>query len=87
MQNIFHFGTGVTSRQNFPDIYVHNISSIYLTINYPNIIISISVVCIHLYKIINKQIMPEGVILGLTNAFLTYRDLMRAEGPKHIPIF
>ena len=35
----------------------------------------------------NKQIMPEVVILGLINAYLAYRDLMRAEDPKHIPIF
>ena len=34
-----------------------------------------------------KQIMPGVVILGLINAYLAYRDLMRAEGPKHIPIF
>ena len=36
---------------------------------------------------ITKQIMPEVVILGLINDYLAYRDLMRAEGPKHIPIF
>ena len=38
-------------------------------------------------KVVTKQIMPEVVILGLINAYLAYRDLMRAEGPKHIPIF
>ena len=37
--------------------------------------------------VVIKQIMPEVVILGLINAYLAYRDLMRAEGPKHIPIF
>ena len=35
----------------------------------------------------NKQIMPEVIILGSINALPVYRDLMRAEGPKHIPIF
>ena len=33
------------------------------------------------------QIMHKGFILGLIYAFLAYRDLMRAEGPKHIPIY
>ena len=39
------------------------------------------------YKHINKQIMPGVVILGLINDYLAYRDLIRAECPKHIPIF
>jgi len=34
-----------------------------------------------------KQIMTEVFILGFINALPAYRDLMRAEGPKHIPIF
>ena len=34
-----------------------------------------------------KQIMPEVIILGCIYALPAYRDLMRAEGPKHIPIF
>ena len=38
-------------------------------------------------KIINKQIMPEVIILGCIYALPANRDLMRAEGPKHIPIF
>ena len=35
----------------------------------------------------NKQIMPEVIILGCIYALPAYRDLMRAEGPKHIPIY
>ena len=35
----------------------------------------------------NMQIMPEVFILGCIYALPAYRDLMRAEGPKHIPIF
>ena len=34
-----------------------------------------------------KQIMPEVIILGCIYALPAYRDLMRAEGPKHIPIY
>ena len=34
----------------------------------------------------DMQIMPGVFILGLINALLAYRDLMRAEGLKHIPI-
>ena len=37
--------------------------------------------------IINIQIMTEVFILGCIYALPAYRDLMRAEGPKHIPIF
>ena len=33
------------------------------------------------------QIMPEVFILGFIYALLAYWDLMRANGPKHIPIF
>ena len=35
----------------------------------------------------NKQIMPEVIILGCIYALPANRDLMGAEGPKHIPIF
>ena len=35
----------------------------------------------------SMQIMPEVFILGCIYALPAYRDLMRAEGPKHIPIF
>ena len=35
----------------------------------------------------NKQIIPEVIILGCIYALPAYRDLMRAEGPKHIPIY
>ena len=35
----------------------------------------------------NKQIMPEVIILGCIYALPENRDLVRAEGPKHIPIF
>ena len=38
-------------------------------------------------KSIYMQIMPEVFILGCIYALPAYRDLMRAEGPKHIPIF
>ena len=37
--------------------------------------------------IFNKQIMPEVIILGCIYVLPAYRDLMRAEGPKHIPIY
>ena len=33
------------------------------------------------------QIMLKVFILGYIYAHPAYRDLMRAEGPKHIPIF
>ena len=33
------------------------------------------------------QILPEVFILGCIYTLPVYRDLMRAEGPKHIPIF
>ena len=36
---------------------------------------------------INIQIMLKVFILGYIYAHPAYRDLMRAEGPKHIPIF
>ena len=36
---------------------------------------------------ITKQIIPEVIILGCIYALPAYRDLMRAEGPKHIPIY
>ena len=35
----------------------------------------------------NKQIMPEVIIFGCIYALPANRDLMRAEGPKHIPIY
>ena len=38
-------------------------------------------------KVDNKQIMPEVIILGCIYALPAYRDLMRAKGPKHIPIY
>ena len=38
-------------------------------------------------KVSNKQIMPEVIILGCIYALPANRDLMRAEGPNHIPIF
>ena len=31
------------------------------------------------------QIMPEVFILGCIHALPAHRDLMKAEGPKHIP--
>ena len=34
-----------------------------------------------------KQTMPEVIILGCIYTLPAYRDLMRAEGPKHISIF
>ena len=37
--------------------------------------------------VITKQIMPEVIILGCIYALPAYRDLMRAEGPKDIPIY
>ena len=37
--------------------------------------------------VINKQIMPEVITLGCIYALPANRDLMRAEGPKHIPIY
>ena len=39
------------------------------------------------FPLSNMQKMPEVVILGCTYALPAHRDLMRAEGPKHIPIF
>ena len=35
----------------------------------------------------NMQIMPEVFILGCIHALPAYWELIRAEGPKHIPIF
>ena len=35
----------------------------------------------------HMQIMPEVVFLGRIYAPLAYRDLMREEGPKPIPIY
>ena len=35
----------------------------------------------------NMKIMPEVFILGCIYAPPAHKDLMRAEGPKHIPIF
>ena len=35
----------------------------------------------------NKQIMPEVIILGCIYALPANSDLIRAEGPKHIPIY
>ena len=34
-----------------------------------------------------KQIMPEVIILGCIYALPAYRDLMRAKGPEHIPLY
>ena len=34
----------------------------------------------------NKQIIPEVFTLGCIYYHQAYRDLMREEGPKHIPI-
>ena len=42
---------------------------------------------VFLVEVSNKQIMPEVVILGFINDHPAYRDLMRAECKKHIPIF
>ena len=36
---------------------------------------------------INIQIMPKVFILGCIYTLPAYRDKMKAEGPKHIPIF
>ena len=33
-----------------------------------------------------RQLMPKVIILGCIYAHPSYRDLMRAEGPKHIPM-
>ena len=38
-------------------------------------------------NICNMQIMPEIITLGFIYALPVYRYLMRAEGPKHIPVF
>ena len=38
-------------------------------------------------KKVNIQIMPEVFILDCIYALPAYRDKMRAEGPKQIPIF
>ena len=45
------------------------------------------VICRNDLMTLNMQIMPEVFILGCIYALPAYRDLMRAEGPKHIPIF
>ena len=37
--------------------------------------------------VLNKLIMPEVFILSCIYALAAHRDLMRAEGLKHIPIF
>ena len=42
---------------------------------------------LRLVMCITMQIMPELIILGCIYALPAYRDLMRAEGPKHIPIY
>ena len=41
----------------------------------------------HPSLVMNKKIMPEDIILGCIYALPANRDLMKAEGPKHIPIF